>query len=94
MLRGEALTRRHASRDGCVSIKYHKHDHISKPCHIAFLLRRTCRYLTIVLMQDLVIPAYKSPEAIGRSPLLGAASQERTTLLFFRGNMGETKYSH
>ena len=64
---------------------------MSKSCHAAFMLRQTCRYLTVVIMQDLVIPAYKSPEAIGRSPLLGAASQERTTLLFFRGNMGETK---
>ena len=42
-------------------------------------------------VQDLVIPAFLSPGLIGMSPLLGYPAQERTHLLFFRGDVGQTR---
>ncbi len=39
-------------------------------------------------VQDLVVPAFKMPGSYRSSPLLGAPLHQRTTLLYFRGDMG------
>jgi hypothetical protein len=44
--------------------------------------------------QDLVIPSPKFPPHLRWSPLLGAPPQPRTTLLFFRGDVGAARLPH
>ncbi|KAK9858864.1 hypothetical protein WJX84_006175 [Apatococcus fuscideae] len=39
--------------------------------------------------KDLVIPAFKSPEEMKNSPMLGSPERERWLLAFFRGDMGQ-----
>ena len=40
-------------------------------------------------LQDLLIPFVHKPRAYKHSPLQGAPPRERTTLLFFRGDVGK-----
>eukprot|EP00877_Chromochloris_zofingiensis_P008502 jgi/Chrzof1/3905/Cz13g12240.t1 len=44
--------------------------------------------------KDLVIPALKRPHQYRFSPLVGAPLQHRTTLLYFRGDVGTTRAPH
>ena len=45
-------------------------------------------------MQDIVVPVFKIPPAIGPSPILGHPAHVRDKLLFFRGDMGEHRLAH
>ena len=47
-----------------------------------------------VYWQDLIIPSFKNPQLIGRSPLFGFPALKRTILLSFQGNLGSERLPH
>jgi hypothetical protein len=46
------------------------------------------------MQRHLIIPAVESPNALGRTPLLGAEPEERAILLFFRGDFRGPESPH
>ena len=49
----------------------------------------TYAHWLVFWLQDLLIPFVHKPRAYKHSPLQGAPPRERTTLLFFRGDVGK-----
>ena len=47
-----------------------------------------------MVVQDLVIPSFLSPDLVGASPLLGFPAKQRTLLAFFKGDVGEHRFPH